>query len=403
MKVLLALLLLCSFTQVAFATNGDNMIGYGAISRAMGGTGIANPMGAESVLKNPALLSPEKKFELSFAGTYFSPDLKVKDNMVGANFTEKESAADTFMIPSIGLSSRITDELSFGLGAYGTSGLGADFRDTTTSDGLFRMSTSLSIMKFTPALAYQANNFSFGAGLSIVYGALSMAYDTNNGSGFQGAGSSDDLGLGANLGAAYQWNDFRVGVNYQSAVEMEYAHQLTDAAQDFQANSVITSNKLTQPAEYGFGVAYNYNKAFTATFDFKVVKWGSADGYKTFGWEDQNVYALGLAYAFDRLTLRAGFNYGKSPLGDAAIKNTVGGARQAINALNLVGFPAIVEQHMTVGAGYKFSDIFNLDCAYVYVPEKEETTPGLNMGSGAMPFTAKHSQNAFTLAGKWVF
>ncbi|MBT3237028.1 MAG: aromatic hydrocarbon degradation protein, partial [Bdellovibrionales bacterium] len=73
-KLLLVLLTITLLTPVVSqATQGDNFIGYGAVSRAMGGTGIAQPMGAESVLKNPALLTYNKGFSFSFAGTYFVP------------------------------------------------------------------------------------------------------------------------------------------------------------------------------------------------------------------------------------------------------------------------------------------------------------------------------------------
>jgi long-chain fatty acid transport protein len=396
-------------TQQAMATNGDNMIGFGAISRAMGGTGIANTMGAESVLKNPALLAPTNNFEFIFAGTYFAPNLKAQDNMAGAGFTEKKSSANKFLIPAIAFSSKITENLSFGLGAFGTSGLGADYRDTTATDGLYRMSTSLSTMKFTPALAYNMDNLRLGIGASIMYGSLGMSYDrTGSGAGTttniasEGAGSSDDLGTGFDLGIAYKINNFSIGANYQSAILMEYKHQLIDAATDFGAGTIITSDKLEQPAEYGLGVAYNY-QALTATADYKIINWAKAEGYNRFGWEDQKVIALGLSYDLSPFTIRAGYNHAKSPLGDTAIKNAVAGARQSINAFNMIGFPAVVEDHYTIGCGYAVTKTFNMDLAFVLVPEVTTTTPGLNMGSGAMPFTVKHSQNAMTVAGKWNF
>ncbi|HIP60744.1 MAG TPA: aromatic hydrocarbon degradation protein, partial [Campylobacterales bacterium] len=37
-----------------YATNGDNMIGVGAQSRAMGGAGVGMAMGTDSVFRNPA-------------------------------------------------------------------------------------------------------------------------------------------------------------------------------------------------------------------------------------------------------------------------------------------------------------------------------------------------------------
>jgi long-chain fatty acid transport protein len=281
MKLLLLLTSVLS-VQHAYATNGDNMIGFGAVSRSMGGTGIANSIGAESVLRNPALLSPASNFEMIFAGTYFAPTLKAQDNMTGAGFSEKTSTANKFLIPSIAFSTKISDSLSFGLGAFGTSGLGVDYRDTTNADGLFRMKTSLSLMKFTPALAYSNNNLRLGLGASIAYGQLAMSYDRGYSIttptpaqtvGSESAGSSDDIGGGFDLGVAYKLNDFWFGANYQSPIAMEYKHQLIEAATDFSAGSVITSDKLEQPAEYGLGVAYSF-KALTTTLGIYSFQWG---------------------------------------------------------------------------------------------------------------------------------
>lgn len=221
-------------------------------------------------LKNPALLTPANNFELIFSGTYFSPTIKAQDNMSGAGFSQKDSTADTFLIPSIAFSTKISENLSFGLGAFGTSGLGTDYRDSTNADGLFRMNTSLSIMKFTPALAYSLDKLHIGLGASITYGQLGMSYDrgyndstTSQPIKSEGAGSSDDIGTGFDIGLAYQLDNFWFGANYQSSISMEYKHQLIDAATDFGASSVITSNKLEQPAEYGIGVAYNYQELTT--------------------------------------------------------------------------------------------------------------------------------------------
>ena len=61
----------------AYATNGDNLISIGPISRAMGGVGIAAPQDAISaVFSNPAamcfgLYCPGSEF--NFAGTIFMP------------------------------------------------------------------------------------------------------------------------------------------------------------------------------------------------------------------------------------------------------------------------------------------------------------------------------------------
>ena len=63
----------------ALATNGDNLIGVGPISRAMGGVGIAAPQDAISaVFSNPAAMCfgafcPSN--QVDFAGTGFMPNI----------------------------------------------------------------------------------------------------------------------------------------------------------------------------------------------------------------------------------------------------------------------------------------------------------------------------------------
>lgn len=401
MKKPLITFVLSVIAQTALATNGDNMIGIGAITSAMGGCGIALDLSSESILKNPAFLAPDDQFEMNFAGKYFAPNVKAQNNMAGAGFQQFKSKADKFMIPALGFSNKINDEFSFGLGAYGTAGMGVDYRDTNTTDGLFKMGTSLSIMKFTPAVAYESDDFKLGIGLPIVYGALGITYDLNAGA--KGHGVSDHIGTGVNLGFAYNVDNVTFGAVYQSPITMKYNKQLTNPATDFQLTSIVTSDTLQQPAEYGIGLGF-VNEPWTTTFDVKNVAWNKATGYKQFGWKSQYIYCLGLAYDVNNnVTLRAGYNYGKSPLGDNAVQNTVGGASQSLNALNLVGFPAIVENHLTGGFGYKFNKHFNLDAALQYSPKKTVTSPGVNMGLGNMPFTISHSQVAATVAGRWLF
>ena len=73
---------------LALATNGDNLIGVGSISRAMGGVGIASPQDAVSaVFSNPAAMCfggycPSN--ETDFMGTVFSPHVKA-DITAGGN------------------------------------------------------------------------------------------------------------------------------------------------------------------------------------------------------------------------------------------------------------------------------------------------------------------------------
>src|SRR5512143_2930813 len=81
-KVLLSLAMALSmavFSAPAFATNGDNIIGVGPISRSMGGVGAAAPQDAiTAVFGNPAAMCyiPCESSEADFAGTVFDPSVR---------------------------------------------------------------------------------------------------------------------------------------------------------------------------------------------------------------------------------------------------------------------------------------------------------------------------------------
>jgi long-chain fatty acid transport protein len=75
--VTMSLVFLLSLGGMANATNGDNFMGIGPISRAMGGTGIAAPQDSISaVFANPAgmCFGPYcPGSQLDFGGTVFLP------------------------------------------------------------------------------------------------------------------------------------------------------------------------------------------------------------------------------------------------------------------------------------------------------------------------------------------
>ena len=152
---------LLTMGDIAYATNGDNLIGIGPISRAMGGVGIAAPQDSISaVFANPAAMCfgpycPGS--QVDFAGTIFLPTAhgKVEAPAFGVNASDR-SQSNIFIVPAIGLSTPITPTLRFGIAAYGTSGLGVDYRDRLNLSPLPSgdLSTQYQVMKFAPNLSY---------------------------------------------------------------------------------------------------------------------------------------------------------------------------------------------------------------------------------------------------------
>src|SRR3989338_3368359 len=143
-KIAVAAAIALSATS-AFATNGDNLIGVGAKARGMGGVGIGMSHGAESALANPALISSVKGTEISFGGTVFMPDVQTN---VGMGQGLLKSDADLSVIPEVAVAQKVSENFTWGIGMFGTAGMGTDYRNEAAGAGNFNMVTNLQLMQF---------------------------------------------------------------------------------------------------------------------------------------------------------------------------------------------------------------------------------------------------------------
>ncbi len=410
MKKAIALTALLGIAGLSFATNGDNLIGVSPASRGMGGIGVGMPVGpTDSVFRNPAWMSQYKGFNLSFGGILFMPEVKARvQNPMGDSGSQR-SKADMFVVPEVGIVHQINDKLTFGIGAFGVSGMGVDYRNKDLM--LSNMHTNFQFMRVIPALSYKVNDAVYVSGtLHLAYGSLDMGAIMCDLTGTTcwnaGGGQSQTYGMGFQLGLAYNMGDFvYAGITYQSPVSMTYK-RVFDSDGDF----IFEDLKLTQPQELAFGIGVKPMNNLKVGMDIRWINWKNAKGYKHFQWKDQWVIALGGEYKpTEKLALRAGYNYGKSPIR--------GGAKNPMNAnsipnfsapfsdlqiayFNLVGFPAITEHHITLGLGYEFTKTFGIDLAYKHAFNKKvkATDP-----SGAFLVEAQNAQNAISIGLNWKF
>lgn len=388
-KIKLALITIFLCATSASATNGSNLIGVGAKARGMGGVGIGVSHGAESALANSALITSVKDTEIAFGGTIFMP--KVKTDMGSGSYN---SDAKINIIPSVSIASKVNDNFYFGIGMWGTAGMGVDYRDVVAN---FKMVTNLQLMQFGIPLAYINDGFSVAITPLLQYGSLDINY--NNGLN-QGAGVSQDLEFGYNLGFAYKISNITIGAVYKSQIDMKYKGQLSNAMQNF-GLSAYTNDELSTPAEIGIGVSYNF-KEHTIALDYKNIQWSKAKGYEDFKWKDQNIYALGYEYSMLNWAIRVGYNYAETPIEE---QNGFTGSSSSpssglVNTFNLLGFPAIVESHITMGGTYNISNKTSVDIAYTYAPEVSEKF--LNHTTTQYTET-KHSQTALTIGVNYTF
>ncbi len=398
-------------STMLYATNGDNLIGVGTKSRGMGGAGIAVSHCAESTLSNPALITCTRGTSISFGGTIFMPDMSAK--MGPAN--SHNSDADMSIIPGVAISHKLNENWYVGIGMWGTAGMGVDYRDAkqvpNQDSGNMHMVSNLQLMQFAPSLAYSTGTFGVAVTPVVQYGALDINYQDFQGKNV-GDGVAQDLGYGVNLGAYYDLtNGVTLGAVYKSKIDMEYKNQLSSATKPFVDAGIFPNamnDHLEQPAQVGVGIGYEIDK-HTFAFDYKQIKWSDAKGYKEFGWDDQDVYAVGYQYKDAKWRFRAGYNYAKNPIKEAQSGPAVipaGSYAQAggnaLNLFNLLGFPATAEKHYTLGAGYEFTDNFYVDMAYVYAPKTTttmKTIVGLNPQNGDIytgDSSVEHSESSLS-------
>jgi len=379
-KVILASALL-SAVGISFATNGSNLIGVSPASRGMGGIGVGMPVGpTDTIFRNSAWMSYYKGFNVSFGGILFMPEVKAKSNITGTE-ASATSQSKMFVVPEVGIVNQINDKLTFGIGAFGVSGMGVDYRNNVDFE---HAHTNFQFMRVIPTLAYKVNDaISVSGAMHLAYGSLDL-----------GVGQSQTQGIGAQLGVAYNIGDFvYAGLTYQSPVNMTYKRVNFD-----EDDGTYKDFKLTQPQELAFGVGVKPMDNLKVGMDLRWINWKGAKGYKELQWKDQWVIALGGEFKpTQKLALRAGYNFGKSPI-RGGVKNT--DEDFLIAVYNLIGFPAITEHHITLGLGYEFTKNFGIDLAYKHAFNKKVRATD---SSGTIFVEAQNAQNAITVGLNWKF
>ena len=363
--------------SILLGTNGDLMLSDGTKSSGMGGVGMAVAHGPDSLYANPAMMKEIKESEFASYITYFTPkvefasdafnDAQGKPTPVPAF---AKSKADQSFIPGFAYARRYNEQIVWGVSVAGTAGMGTDYKKASPAAGVAQMQTTLEIAKLSIPVAYTMGDFTAAIAPVLQYSTLQMNYGTP--AGLSQNDKATNTAMGVTVGLAYDMGDLTFGAMYKSKIKATYKDNIAVALKDFGMHQAITSgDTLDQPSEIAVGVAYKMGSSTFAT-DFKQIAWADATGYKDFGWENQNVFALGYQYEASSWAFRAGFNHGKSPIKELDASPKQDGStypNAGINFFNLAGFPAVVENHFTIGGDYDISDKLGLSMSLVYSPE----------------------------------
>ncbi len=361
------------------ATNGMLMEGYGPIAAAMGGAAMAYDNGTAAMANNPAtlgLMADGSRIDLMLG--HVGPD--VSATAMGT------SRADAFYMPAFGYVKK-QGKLAYGAGIYGQGGMGTEYANGDMAQ--------VSVGRVIFPLAYSVNErFSLGGSVDIVWAGMDLV------AGMPGINFKDDsdysgqakgYSLAGKLGFTYKLNDaLTVGGVYQTAGNLPDLEDSTYKVEGFDMPPIV-----------GLGLAWQANDRLMIAADVKDVMWGSSMNTVTIynngvvaapfrqDWDDQIVVSVGASYRFtDAFTGRIGYNHGKNPIPDENVSYL---------------WPAIVEDHYTVGFGYAFSKQSQINFAFSYVPEVSVTGTGAAMPMGNGGMTIEHSQTNWQLMYSYTF
>lgn len=407
-----AFMALAGLAGSAYATNGYFAHGYGMSAKGMGGAGIAYPQDTLAAATNPAgmvhvgnrmdigleIFAPDRGF--TYAGG--SPDGN------GSGMMES-----WFPIPEFGYNRMINNDMSFGVSVFGNGGMNTTYGDNDhpfnffpfgaadpDGDGIIdsaptEVGIDLMQMFIAPTIAYKVNQqLSVGATLNLI----AQSFESKGLTAFGQINNGKDYSYGASLrvGGLYQVNNaVTVGATYQTKGNMS---KLKDYAAMFP-----NGGEFDIPANYGVGIAVKASDKLDIALDVMRIEYEGVDvtGNKAlfslfqtnqhgFGWEDQTVVKLGMAYKYNSdLILRAGINYGEQPV-DVSSTFVADDITSDLNTLA----PGVVETHLTLGFTKNLSADTSITGSYMHAFNKEVDGVGGFLGAS----TLEMSQNAFGLS-----
>lgn len=375
----------------AGATNGYFQHGYGTASKGLAGAGAALSVDALAASVNPAGIAfTGNRVEggLSFFHPERSVEVDGQASQPGNILTESKIDSDRplFFIPNLGATYQAGERLALGLALYGNGGMNTEFPafdrqcpdprtgQSVPGSGVFcagQAGVDLVQLFLSPTAAYRVtDDWSFGVSPILAYqrfdaeGLETFAPLSQQPDAVSGNGASNSFGGGVRIGvqgAATDW--LRLGASYKSRIYMSRL--------DGFEGLFAEQGSFDVPPSWTIGAAVRPFKDLWLLLDVERILYSKiaavsnplnfnaplgSNGGSGFGWNDMTVVKIGAQWqATADLTLRAGFSTTDQPISDDQL------------LLNIVA-PGVVEEHFTAGVGYRLSENWQVDAAFLYAP-----------------------------------
>lgn len=352
-----------------FQLNAQSATGIG---RAFAGDAVIAD-NASVMARNPAAMALFDETSLSLGFESITSMIEVKDatytnalrggQVTSANESE---VGDTSIAPNIHLIVPVNDQFAWGINAYTNFGTKTEFGDNYPGyeyGGL----TDVKSMNFGLAASYRLNEqWSFGAGLDLIYGKGELKRDfAPDLAAFAYGGANEALDIdaegwavGFNVGTVYELNENnRFGLAYHYSPELEAKGDTTFKNQKFNSDTIymplpdiLEFSGYHRIEDTKFAVHYSVQWIGWESFD--VLESKKAGELNAYEWQDGMHYAIGGTYYLNRdWTLRAGYMYDTSAQDD----------------LTSVSVPDSDRQWFSTGFTYHISEKSNIDFGFTYL------------------------------------
>ncbi|MGE5400717.1 MAG: OmpP1/FadL family transporter [Ignavibacteriales bacterium] len=390
-KKLLVTIAVLFISAGSIFSNGLSLNSIGSRSLGMGGSfvGLANDYTA--IYWNPAGIGQLKG---NYLGLFSTDVIPVGTYKISALGIDAKTKTNHYISPNVMgyLSFAPATNLTVALGVYVPAGLGSEWNGKDllklSSNTEVEWMSKIGVINISPAVAYKfSENFSVGASFNIFYGMFDLKRPAPVTKTFaaQYSESSTGFGYGVTLGALYKINEMiSLGASFRTKtnVTMNGTAKNPGMALIPGLNAPTESDfdrDVAWPLWIGGGVAFHPMANWVITADAQYSQWSKSEDQFTATFKDpkwmtalsstgQNVFVLkwkdatqirfGTEYQLNEsLALRGGYYIDPAPAPD-----------ETYNIL----FPSISYNALTIGAGYKVSNL-TFDLGFEYLIGKDRT------------------------------
>ncbi|MFA0710684.1 outer membrane protein transport protein [Vibrio splendidus] len=390
-KSLLAVTITLASSQAMAAGFQINAQSATGIGRAFAGDAVIAD-NASVMARNPAAMALFDETSLSLGFESITSKIEVKDakyklfdagSGVDANY---DDAGDTSIAPNIHLIVPINKKFAVGFNAYSNFGTKTEFSDSYAGHEYGGL-TDVQSVNFGLAGSYRLNDqWSFGAGLDLIYGKGTLKRDLHPtlagalGSSTALDAEADGWALGFNVGTVYELDENnRFGLAYHYSPELEAKGDITYTGVEHKDDTLYMP--LPDLLEFS-GYHRIKDTKYAVHYSVQWIGWSSFDKLEAkdagvlneYEWQNGMHYSIGGTYYLNRdWTLRAGYMYDTS----------------AQDELTSISVPDSDRQWFSAGFTYHLDDKSNIDFGFTYLMgddvDVEEKTENPFFGAPGQP------------------